>query len=371
LVSCLLLISLLSGRSNAQCSVCENIVTIIESWVEANNTITAIEAKVDLLCQLVPAFESMCEELVDFDVKSIVGYLEKNGDATGVCKKMGVCGGLKLESPMSAKIEGSDNYCSYCEYFFGVLETIVQSGAGQDEVSDYLEIVCKIFPNEAICQFGIYNMAPVMIEYFTAVADPSTVCYDFGICDYPGEDEWHVTEDDQYDDGGDEEYDDDDWEEWDDNEDGDEDEDWSDWKRRRALLKKRNNNKNNNKNIKNNNNNRRKGNKAGQNEGAGLLKHNQAHLHPEDTCNYCSMILDSMRYYVEKDSTAQQIKTLFDSYVCGVSDNIDTVCTSIFKDFEMVLSFLADQESSQNICYKISLCEQEDSLYNYMHSKSL
>ena len=157
-----------------------------------------------------------------------------------------------------------------------------------------------------------------MIEYFTAVADPSTVCYDFGICEYPGEDDWHVT-DDEEDEGSESEYQEsDDYEE-------------TDWKKRAV----------------------------------------ESHLHPADTCNYCSMLLDSMRYYLENDSTANQIKSLFGAYVCGISDNIESVCTNIFSEFEMVLEFLAASESSQNICYKLTLCSEQDKLYNYMQKQIL
>jgi len=190
------------GRTNAQCSICENLVGIIESWVEANNTITAIEGKLDMLCSLVPAFEGVCYGIVDFDVKGIVGYLEKNGDATGVCKKMGVCAGLRLPQTKRPLLRKEDTYCAYCEYFFGMLETLVHSGAGEDEVEQYLEVVCSLFPNEAICQFGVRNVAPVLIEYFTMVADPSTVCYDFGVCEFPTDDDW---EDSWYDNNGGEE----------------------------------------------------------------------------------------------------------------------------------------------------------------------
>jgi len=39
--------------------MCESVVGIIESWVEANNTLSAMESKLDMLCTLVPAFESV------------------------------------------------------------------------------------------------------------------------------------------------------------------------------------------------------------------------------------------------------------------------------------------------------------------------
>jgi len=302
--------SLFVPKANSQCSMCENMITIIESWAEANNTITAMEAKLDMLCSLVPAFENVCDGIVDFDVKGVVGYLERNGDANTVCKKIGVCGGLKLKE--SNRKLNDEGYCYYCEYFFGALESIVSTGAGEDEVSGYLEVLCSAFPNEQICKFGIVNLSPMVFQYLTAVADPSTICYDVGICSYPGDD-WD--EDGEEDPEDDEEYasqhagSDDDWD------------DDGDWKMKRAVTSK---------------------------------------LHPDDTCTYCAILVGWLTSYIESDAGVNEAKYILENYICSITQNISPICNTLIEEMELVFQFAAAQESSQNICYKLNMCQSGD-----------
>jgi len=315
-------LALLLSSSDAQCNMCENVVGIMESWVEANNTVTAIESKFDMLCTLVPAFETVCYGIIDLDVKGVVGYLQRYGDSNTICKKMAMCGGLNVEGGLIKRRAkgGSDQYCMYCEYLFGILENIVASGAGETEVANYLEVICTVFPSEAICQFGLYNVAPVMIEYFTYVADPSTVCYDFGVCEYPSDDEWKTGGADRTSENSRS------------NEPADLDEDDGTKMDTRAVAMK---------------------------------------LHPQDNCNYCTMLVGWLSFYVESDAGVDELKTVFDAYICQITQNMENLCTTIFDDMELVFTFLAQQESPQNICYQLDLCQEQHLLFNAMRQEIL
>jgi len=302
-------------------------VDIIESWAEANNTITAIESKFDLLCALVPAFEGVCEGIVDFDVKGVVGYLEKNGDSNTVCKKIGVCGGLKLQGTRNNL--NADGYCNYCEYFFGVMESFASSGAGESDIFGYLDLLCSLFPSETICQYGIAGAAPYLFSYVTAYADPSTVCYDLGACEYPSNDEWnqHSEESTAQDPASEyeESYDIEHYEE-DDNWDDD-----GDWKKRAA--------------------------------------HNT--LHPEDTCSYCSLVVSWLSGYMDSDTGAAEVTEIMDNYVCSVTQNMQYICSTLVSEMETIFQYVALQESPQNICYNINLCSDSDFLFDTLKDKVL
>lgn len=115
-----------------------------------------------------------------------------------------------------------------------------------------------------------------MIEYFTYVADPSTVCFDFGLCDYPDED-WN-----EHGDSG-EDYED--YEpDVDESAGHDEEDGWEEEKRITTVA-----------------------------------------LHPQDTCNYCTMIVGWLEYYVKSDAGVDEMKAVFDSYICQITQNLDSM----------------------------------------------
>jgi len=124
----------------------------------------------------------------------------------------------------------------------------------------------------------LYNVAPIMIEYFTYVADPSTVCYDFGLCDYP-DDDWNEHGDDG------EDYDDEDYNNHPDDEGHDEEDGWEEEEKRTTQIA----------------------------------------LHPLDTCNYCTMIVGWLEYYVQTDSGVDEMRAVFDSYICQVTQNMESM----------------------------------------------
>jgi len=322
-------LSIFASQVNAQCSMCENMVSIIESWAEANNTITAIESKFDLLCALVPAFEGVCEGIVDFDVKGVVGYIEKNGDANVVCKKIGVCGGLKLQGARNS-FEG-DNYCGYCEYVFAILDSMAASGAGEGQMAAYLSFLCAAFPSETICQYGMSSFAPYIMQYLTGVADPSTVCYDLGACEYPSNDEWNsASEQDQSQSQMEAEPEDESEESYD-SQSSSEDDNWDDdgdWKKRAV----------------------------------------RSQLSAQDTCGYCTLMVNWMSTYIENDAGVQEVKDVLDSYVCSVTQNMAPICSTLLGEMESIVQFAAAQESAQNICYHLELCDEGDALYNTLQT---
>merc|ERR1712183_86504 len=76
--------------SPEECQICKMLVGFIESYVQANQTITQIESLLGRVCRLTP-FASQCVVFVDTYTPLIVQYTQANEDPQTVCQQIGVC----------------------------------------------------------------------------------------------------------------------------------------------------------------------------------------------------------------------------------------------------------------------------------------
>jgi len=76
--------------SPEDCQICKMLVGFIESYVQANQTITQIEGLLGRVCRLTP-FASQCVQFVDTYTPIMVQYIQANEDPQTVCQQIGVC----------------------------------------------------------------------------------------------------------------------------------------------------------------------------------------------------------------------------------------------------------------------------------------
>jgi len=81
-----------------QCTVCEYVVTQVDTYLENNNTIEEIEQLLDNDCQIFGPFSGTCTTLVNTYLPDIVNLLEQDYPPDVVCSILGVCGNSSSSS---------------------------------------------------------------------------------------------------------------------------------------------------------------------------------------------------------------------------------------------------------------------------------
>jgi saposin len=73
------------------CSSCDSIVSMIESYVATQTTEATIESYLDIVCTLVPQWSSACDNIVSTYVPQIITMLEADQTPQDVCNEIGFC----------------------------------------------------------------------------------------------------------------------------------------------------------------------------------------------------------------------------------------------------------------------------------------
>jgi len=95
-------------------------------------------------------------------------------------------------------------------------------------------------------------------------------------------------------------------------------------------------------------------------------------MHSFDTCNYCSMIVSWLEFYIGQDASSEEVAYILENYICNISENLDQVCSVLLNSVDSILDFVSVRgSSSENVCLKLNLCEEDSHLLNTMiHSIS-
>jgi len=193
LVLCLALTATTTKAQN--CDICESVVGAIENWVEANATVAQIEAAIEQLCAYVPAFQAVCDQLVQTGIATIVQWIENNENPTQICTQLGFCGSKlmkgkfnhKLMTPPNKLVQPKpalkDAVCDSCEQVIGLIETWLNNANTEAQIESYLETFCALIPGfeqtcDAIAQAGV----PAVVNWIIQNENATIVCTQLGLC---------------------------------------------------------------------------------------------------------------------------------------------------------------------------------------------
>jgi len=167
------------AKAQDQCSLCETVVTIIENWVESNATISQIEQYLQNLCALVPAYQTICDTIVDQGVAEIVELLEQEYTPDQVCVVLGLCTSV----PKPAPLPKDDIECESCEEVISVIEQWLENSDNQQTVVEAVEIVCTYMPDwEQTCDAIVEAGVPEVITWIETYENETVVCGQLGLC---------------------------------------------------------------------------------------------------------------------------------------------------------------------------------------------
>jgi len=282
---------------NAQCSTCEALVGIIEQFVENNASISEIEQYLEQLCSLVPAFQTVCDQLVTTGIPQIVHWLQQNESPQQVCTQLGLCSSasenfhhkVNQRVKQILKFKGSkvnkigDAVCDGCQQVIGIMETWVASQSTEAQIENYLEALCQLVPAfqqtcDAIAQAGV----PAVVNWIVQNENATVVCSQLGLCSTK-----------------------------------------SKFVAQKPLLP-------------------------------------TPLAAPQDTCNLCEIAIKAIEGWLENNATEDEIETYLEDALCVLIPGMQQVCDAIIaKGIPTIVQWIENNESPTVVCQQIGLCSSQ------------
>lgn len=162
----------------SECGICEYVVTLGETLLQNNHTITEIETTLEKACVLLPDnLQAPCNYLVSNYLPTIIEKLEQEYPPSVVCTDLGIC---QSYQNVFMVCERSNLTCSACLSFMNkfetTLENLIQSPTW-DKIVVELETMCsKLSQTEAtICEMLVGTL-PDIINMEISNFPPDRVC---------------------------------------------------------------------------------------------------------------------------------------------------------------------------------------------------
>lgn len=164
--------------NDLECTMCKYVAAAIEGWVEQNQTISEIEARLNMMCKLLGnKYANICDQYINAGVPLIIQYLEEYEDAEEVCLQLGMCSAVNVEAnPLE---------CTACSYIVSTVESWVANNYTEEEIEQKLESLCNIVGQKyaAICDSLVTAGVPKIIELLLSYKTPGQICQLIGMCD--------------------------------------------------------------------------------------------------------------------------------------------------------------------------------------------
>jgi len=78
-------------QSSDDCSECTQIVSTIENYLASNYSLSIIETYLDIACNFVPQWTSVCENFIVQELPQIIAMIEAEEDPQTICTSLGAC----------------------------------------------------------------------------------------------------------------------------------------------------------------------------------------------------------------------------------------------------------------------------------------
>jgi len=166
-------------RSQAECSACTSLVTMIETAVQNNVNESEIAALVTIICGYVPEYQTVCDTFAESALQEVIAYIKNNEDPDQICTQLGFCSNVELPSNSGA-------FCTECEQVIDTVETWLSVSGNQKSVIVAVETICTWGPIngwEATCDQILQTGVPTAIEWISEHENSTIVCGQFNLCE--------------------------------------------------------------------------------------------------------------------------------------------------------------------------------------------
>jgi len=165
-----------SQEQSGGCSICQLVVSYVDSYLQQNMTQNEIIAKVDELCTKIPLFGQECEQLASYEIPRIIQELTNATSPDAICQKIGVCA-----SPKPKDIGPIP--CSLCQIVVTYVEKWVTENATERAISERLDIFCSALgPLAPECDSFNAIYVPKLINWIVQKQPPQIFCSEVHLC---------------------------------------------------------------------------------------------------------------------------------------------------------------------------------------------
>jgi saposin len=200
------------GDANT-CSLCEFVITMLDSKLEDNRTEESIKTALEGVCQRLPkTVRNDCVRLVDAYSKEIIEMLLADLKPDEVCVALKLCAPkttsetvavkigeapkgitvgefldkIKQDVPAEAKQIESTNtpQCVMCEYAMSILEKRLLTNSTEEEITRAIQFLCAHLPSTVadMCIDFVEQYGDELFELLTSEIAPKAVCTQMGLC---------------------------------------------------------------------------------------------------------------------------------------------------------------------------------------------
>jgi len=165
------------------CSVCELVVTYIDSFLKSNASEEEIIQQLDQVCSLLGPLESQCDQFVALYVPQAIQWI-LNGETPSVfCSQVGLCAARKPKVTTHVLVK-SDSVCSICETVATLVESYIASSTTEKEVEDELALFCSSLPApfDEECTNLVATYLPQVVGWIVKHETPAVVCGYLELC---------------------------------------------------------------------------------------------------------------------------------------------------------------------------------------------
>eukprot|EP01117_Protostelium_nocturnum_P015850 TRINITY_DN617_c0_g1_i1.p2 TRINITY_DN617_c0_g1~~TRINITY_DN617_c0_g1_i1.p2 ORF type:complete len:279 (-),score=76.68 TRINITY_DN617_c0_g1_i1:128-964(-) len=162
------------------CSECKLIVGAAESWLEQNATVSQITSRLDKLCEQVPGFAGVCENLVDTGVPYIIQAIETTETPEAACTQLDMCSASPV---IVAEIKKGSLQCEGCEYIITAVESWAKNKVPVKTIEKRLDSLCSLVPGFAApCTTIVNTEVPKLIAMIEKSENATVVCRQLKVC---------------------------------------------------------------------------------------------------------------------------------------------------------------------------------------------
>jgi molybdopterin/thiamine biosynthesis adenylyltransferase len=159
------------------CSICQLVVSYVETYLQQNATEKEIIQKLDALCANIPVFGPECDSVVSAYAPKIIEWIVNKEPPQAFCASVHICSAPK-------KVEESGPIpCSLCQISATYVDKWVSENASEQAIVQRLEHFCSVIgPLSPECQSFLAIYVPKLINWVVAKENPDTFCSQVGLC---------------------------------------------------------------------------------------------------------------------------------------------------------------------------------------------
>jgi len=170
--------SVTSQEQSGGCSICQLVVSYVESYLKQNATEQEIVQKLDVLCAEIPVFGQQCESLVSSEVPNMINWIENKENPQAFCSSIKLCAAPKVAVKVGGPIP-----CSICQVIVTYVEKWVSENATEEAIVQRLDVFCgNLGPLSPECDSFVAIYVPRLINWIVAKENPQKFCAQVHLC---------------------------------------------------------------------------------------------------------------------------------------------------------------------------------------------